>query len=222
MNIECLDPSVDLGWCIRAVPLALDAHPPMDRLIFERAPRVLTPDRLAVAASIVFGEYCSEEINFKDSVTTQTGAAIRRFVNGRIAVVPIDAEPRRLPIGATILRLVGDGDVAPESSRSIFGMREISFRPSRIDLAAGVRSGLHSFEIGSNGWLLGAIAPVPCPSAIEIASAVLFAEELEADRIIVPSRLHPGDAIAATLTDLLESVRLGLQFESFDDCVPSQ
>lgn len=201
------------SWSLKATPGSLDASPPMPTFIAERAPRKIGADRLAVASALLFGRNCSESLAFEAALSTYTAEAIRSFLDGRVQALPIDPEPKALPVGQTVLCLADERSAAQVSEPSIFGKREIAFFASRLDRSSGVSNGLHSFAISSNVWLFSRLDLSLSVCEALTGLAVLFSEDLEADEIRVPEGMFPGIVEAGSIATLLESVRLGIGFE---------
>lgn len=177
-----------------------DAFPPMGALLVDRAPRARNNDRDAVAAFLAFGAWAGTSITLPNRVSPATAEAVRRDSKlFGLSVEPIEYYPKKLPIGAA--RVMVSTDLAADLATPHLAVL-------RSDRWNGTLGTSRSLAVGSNAIFIEPKQPLRQILAV----AVLFAEDLDADCLVV-SESHASADERRRLRDLLSAVRLGIDFE---------
>lgn len=173
---------------LEAKPEEYDAWPPLQHFLIDGPFPSRSSDRIAVAAALLFGQHVSGRLEFEDDVSADTAEAIQRFLHPTwISVTPLVFSPRASPMGNGTLRVAKDR-TAPAPS-NVWGERRDSLLVvHRSDHYAGHLRLTATLEVASNAWLFGRMHKKLAMSWLPyVASAVLFAESMHADRVAVPS-----------------------------------
>lgn len=196
-------------WGLRATLEHYDATPPLDTILFDRQPRALSPDRVALAAYLVFGHLASGR--FETPQWHSPGLAQSLSDDARPAWLqtePVELYAKPLPTGRRAVRVGVEGiselEPAADSTSDSYQLRIM-----RSDLSSGARTTFSSLEVSSNAWLLTVAQGAERRLRIVIACGVLFAEDLEADRFVVGRGTAPT-AVLERIRRLLDAVRLGI------------
>ena len=205
-------PADDTGRCgLVASVEHYDAIPPFAKLLTDGSPRLLTADRMGVAAALAFGRYSSGSLVLPRPVGPGVAQAVEEYCAGSWTVVsPVVFEPAALPIGTTTFILGGGPDYAPSNR---WGRpREMNLDIRRSDAYSGQLASVDELVIASNAWLHAAGED---PSDIahylgDLAVAVLFAESLQIDSISLPASVDLDSVVAQKIRTLLTACRLGL------------
>jgi hypothetical protein len=192
-------------WGLRATPEDYDAFPPLGDLLFDRQPRVLSPDRFALAAYLAFGHHMSGRLESTQWVSPALAEAIS--VDAApvwLHTVPVELYAKALPVGSRSVRVTVEGlDGFWPARRST----EPELVVMRSDLSRGARMTFTSLEVSSNAWLFATGRPAERRMRIAVACAVVFAEDLEMDRCVIPQGLVKADELTK-LRQLTAAVRL--------------
>lgn len=195
---------------LRAEVGTYDAVPPIDTYFFDGPPILNDPDRVAVAAVLLFGRYTSGALEAPDACSPATASAIVRYLEpAAVSVTPVSLEPRALPVGAGLCIVSEEGDEVTAPANAWGARRNFVLRSLRSDQYSGALASMSTLDIATNGWLHARTGDVGLTRrAASIALAVLYAETLQFDEIAVPTTKVDPNSLRRT-RDLLASVRLG-------------
>jgi hypothetical protein len=188
-------------WALRALPEDYDAQPTLSEIQFDREPRVLSPDRVALASYLVFGDDVSGRLTTPQWLPPALAEAIAHDARPVwVHAVPVEFYARALPLGVRSARLVVEGIAGFESPAPPGG---VALSVMRSDLSRGARASFDSLEVSSNAWMFTLGASPRRRLRIAVACAVLYAEDLELDRCTIPRGVvRPRDlAEVRRLTD---------------------
>lgn len=204
-----------------ASPERYDAIPYISELMIDGRPRVVSSDRLAVAATLAFGPDSSGSMELPLPIGAATAQAIQAFLAPTWTTVgPIDFVPRALPVGVTRMHLTMDSSAERLIANRFDEQRTVHFDLRRSDRFAGQLMSLDRHIVVSNAWAFGE-ADSKRSLMAALAVGVLFAESLQTDIIEFPqlSRALPGTA--ESVNTLLNSCRLALELgEPIESQVP--
>ena len=197
---------------LRAEPGEYDASPPVDSLLFDYAPQSINPERLAIAAYLAFGRWVSGDLQLPTKLGPATAAAIERDLEHvHVRPGPIEYYPKPLEIGTRNVHLN-----LTEVGSTPFAEDTISVLPSSR-WNGGLR-GLRSLMISSNAFAIDSSGSAHRESVrARLAVAVLFAGDLTADTLMVRVPTELAEFETERLTELLLSVRLGIEFQYAHD-----
>lgn len=185
-------------------------------------PRVVSADRLAVAAILAFGSDCSGPVELPFPIGPTTAQAIQEFLSPTwIAVSPIDFVPKALPIGVTRMHLTTDAPAERRIRNSFDRQRTVHFELRRSDRFAGQLMSLDHHIVVSNAWMFGD-AESQRSLLAALAVAVLFAESLQVDVIEFPLLTRTLPEAAQAVSNLLQSCRLALDLVGIGDYAPER
>ena len=174
-----------------------DAIPPIDNIAFDARPLSLNPEVEAAALTLLFGRFSGGEMSFAHKVGPNTAKAIQRFLEPTISFVdPIEYYPKPLPLGEA-------STVVSESFADIAG--ESAFISLRTDQYNGAIKNHTSIAVASNSFTLKQ-TPVDLQPAL--ASAMLFADDLEVGSFLVPQGSIKN---FEEVKKLLSAVRINLE-----------
>lgn len=210
MKFEWLGNSEAGGSALIASPERYDAVPYIEELMIDGRPRVVSADRLAVAAILAFGFDSSGPIELPFPVGPTTAQAIQEFLNPTwVAVSPIDFVPKALPIGVTRMHLTMDSPAERKILNSFEKQRTVHFELRRSDRYAGQLMSLDHHIVVSNAWIFGE-AESERSLLAALAVGVLFAESLQVDIVEFPQLTRLLPETAESVNKLLQSCRLAL------------
>lgn len=182
-----------------------DATPPVKALLMDQSPIIRNAEREAIAAYLAFGRWVSGDLHLPHKCGPNTAAAIEQdLVHVQVRPGPIEYYPKPLEIGIrdVSVRIGGHPSVSDLPSIQILRSSEWS----------GSVRGLQSIAVASNAFALdsfdmrGVLA-----IRAQLAVAVLFAADLSADTLVLPSSIPLAEK--TRLTALLLAARLGARFE---------
>lgn len=225
MKIEWQGNSEAGGSAIIASPERYDAFPYIGQLMIDGRPRVVSADRLAVAATLAFGPDSSGSMEFPFPVGAATAQSIQAFLAPTWTTVgPIDFVPKALPIGVTRMHLTTDASTEREIANKFDEQPTIHFDLRRSDRYSGQLMSLDHHVVVSNAWTFGQ-ADKKRSLMAALAVGVLFAESLQTDVIEFPQLGRALPEIAESVNILLQSCRLALDLgvprerQFFDDAI---
>lgn len=200
------DEDREQGCALAATPEEYDAFPPVCALMLDDAPRVIDPDRVALASYLAFGDWSSGDLVVPHDVSPAAADAIERDAR------PLPIRPRPVEYAARAL---------PESLGSVDVRFGLPVAPSTRPVLAVVPSTLaHGvFRTGtttivpSNAFILDGARDMTTPRIrARLAVAVLFAQEVGASTLrITEAESEPEEL--ARLQALTRSVNLHVSFE---------
>lgn len=116
---------------LHATPGDYDGIPPVDSLVLGSAPERTDPNLVAIAGTLAFEAYITDEVSLQDPVLPQVADAITDFfVPHRVRCANVEYRPRRVTEGQGEIHLLEDGgNVAPEIRVSKLG----SFQLHMVD-----------------------------------------------------------------------------------------
>ena len=162
-------------WGIRAELSEYDAIPPIQNIAYEASPLKINPEVEAAAITLLFGRFSGGELEFAHKVGPNTAKAIQRYVEPTIGfVTPIEYYPKPLPLG-TMETTVREGNATE--------LQESTFSSLRSDQYNGALKTQRSMAVANNSFLLKSNVNDIRPA---LASAMLFAEDLEVESFVVP------------------------------------
>lgn len=197
------------SWGLQAQPEEYDATPSLDRVLFDRRPRTLSPDRVALASYLLFGHLASGR--FQTPGWHTPGLAQAMAVDSLpvwVQTQPVELYAKAYPIGRRALRVRVEGVAGLDPPEPSDGNHQL--RLMRADRSSGARTTFTSLEVSSNAWLSTVGHGAERRLRVAVAAGVVFAEDLEADRLVIGRGAAPEDAVART-RNLLDAVRLGLE-----------
>lgn len=191
----------------KATAVEYDALLPVDTLWMDKAPQKMNPEREAIAAYLAFGEFASGEFELyrKMGPTTAT-AMVADSEPTQLFPQPIEYYPKPLPLGLRKGYVGVSPDILGKDLDGIDAV--IAVLPS--DQWNGSMTSHKKLAVASNGFLIDALNRGGIRA--RLAVAVLFAEDLNIDSLLVPGDLVPDEQERKALEDLLLACRLGLQF----------
>lgn len=150
----------------------------VDRLLFDAPPRSVDPDRLAVAALLLFGDRAGSEISFPEEISYELADAVRE-----LSGLNVTSEVAR-PEGAVV-----ESGAAPDARLQVttltagmatgFSARTPEVDETRLGLVPGERFqgalfGIKEAIIPSNAWL---VANTADPVSVLLAAGLVFSED---------------------------------------------
>jgi hypothetical protein len=205
-------PTDDTGRSgLAAVVEQYDAVPPISKLLFDGAPRLLTAERMGAAAALAFGRFSSGSVVLPRPVAPALAQAIQDYCAGSWTVVsPVVFEPAALPVGASTFVLGAPPEFRPDNE---WGRpRQFKLDIRRADAYAGQLASMDELIIASNAYLHAATDDVTDIGHFlgDLAVAVLFSESLQVDSIALPHTVDLGSAASQKIQNILAACRLGL------------
>ncbi|MGV0362946.1 hypothetical protein ACUY2X_12815 [Corynebacterium minutissimum] len=175
-----------------------DAFPPAEFFTADHAPRSVNPDRRAVALALLFAPWVGDEMYFPGRIGPHTAHEIREFTHLTTTYVgPIEYYPKGLPIG------FAKGLVSNEMTGKVdFNSRVLFDLPSH-EFNGALRS-LKALAVGTNSFMFKRHEMDVFPT---IAVAVLFAEDMGLDEIVIDTTMD--EPTLSAVQQLLSAVRLG-------------
>ncbi len=122
---------------------------------------------------------------------------------------PVELYAKALPKGRRSIAIEIESDmVHSHGVGPAAGLHTLTF--TRSDTSVGARMSSARLELSTNAWLLTVGSDVQRRARVALGCAVLFAEDLEADEVVLA---HALDATQRTeLQDLAGAARLGVRF----------
>lgn len=198
------------GSAIIASPESYDAIPFIKELMIDGRPRVVSAERLAVAAILAFGSDSSGSVELPLAIGPATAQSIQQFLSPAwVAVSPIDFVSKALPIGVTRMHLTMDSPAERNILNSFDEQRTVHFELRRSDRYAGQLMSLDHHIVVSNAWIFGETESERSLLAA-LAVGVLFAESLQVDVIEFPQLVRVLPETAKRVSKLLQACRLAL------------
>lgn len=176
-----------------------DAFPPAELFTADHAPRSMNPDRRAVALALIFAPWVGDEMSVPGRIGPNTAHEIREYTNSTTNHIgPIEYYPKGLPIGVSQGALFNElGEDVDFKSRALYDLPSHEFN--------GALRSLNSLAVGTNSFMFKRHENDLVPS---IGAAVLFAEDLGLDEIVINQQID--DSTLKAVQHLLSAVRLGL------------
>ncbi|MHA7274495.1 hypothetical protein ACX80Z_13795 [Arthrobacter sp. TMT4-20] len=188
-----------------------DSFLPVQTLWIDRAPIVISPDRLAIAAALLFQNGASGELVFESEIAPATGKAIQDFLApASVAINPVNLSPMALPQGSNRF-IVTTPEFTNHYSTSRKLASNITLDIRRSDQWAGSVRSMSNLMVASNAWIFSEANQVDV-MCVYLAVAILFAEELDIDEVVLPG---PKQIIFTSdrISRLVGATRLGVLIE---------
>lgn len=199
-------------WGLRAVAEDYDGTPPLPTVQFDRQPRTLSPDRVALASYLFFGPWMSGRYVSPQWHSPAMSQAMAQDASPAwLQTEPVELYAKALPKGRRTFAVSLEGaDQIRDAVQEGAGTPSLRFM--RSDLSSGARVRGSSLELSSNAWLLASGQSTERQLRVALGCAVLFAEDVDADEVVIG---HSGSsAEVASLFDLVGASRLGLRLVS--------
>lgn len=195
-------------WGLRATSEDYDGTPPLPVIQFDRQPRTLSPDRVALASFMFFNPWISGRYASPQWHSPALSQAMGRHVRPAwIQTEPVELYAKALPKGRRPLH-VSMEDVPSLRSTSVRGC-DSSLKLTRSDRSVGARLSSAALELSTNAWMLTAGRGRRRQLEVVLACGLLYAEDLEADELIISSDVDDKDA--RDFADLIGAARIGLR-----------
>lgn len=199
-------------WGLQASAEDYDGTPPLPIVQFDRQPRTLSPDRVALASYLFFGPWMSGRYTSPQWHSPAMSQAISRDAQPAwLQTEPVELYAKALPKGRRTfaVSLEGADGIHPSVDQCV-GVPSLRFM--RSDFSSGSRVIGSSLELSTNAWLLASGQSTARQLRIALGCAVLFAEDVDADEVVIG---HVGTPLeTAGLFDLVGASRLGLRLVS--------
>ncbi|WP_415296937.1 hypothetical protein [Cellulosimicrobium sp. SJTW-1] len=192
---------------IKAYPGDYDGTPHLEGLWFERKPQSLNPDRLAAAAILAFGRYCSGPVKFPNKISPAMAGALVDYLSPiRAYPEPIEYYPKAIPEGSNRVRVRW---TASESLDELERRPTLQLVPSsEFSGAVGTRN---SLIVASNARLMSALSTGREDVLTLLAAGVVFAQDLSADTLVLDAE---DSTRIVRARPLLAAAGLGLELEN--------
>jgi len=199
------------GSRLEAIPDDYDGWPTPNSLVFDFQPRLVTPDRIAAAATLAFLPYMSGTINFPAAVSPEFASAVQRLLGDVPAYVsPVDTTAKQLSLGTATFHLDPhfEGTGMPSdlhSGRHILVQMPLSSESFGVHYRKGL------LVLPTNAELFETPGDEPLAKFLpQLAVAVLVAQEFEVGTVELPVRTADS-ALANGVRALLATVGLSLR-----------
>ncbi|WP_394274624.1 hypothetical protein [Luteococcus sp.] len=187
-------------WAVCAREQDYDGVPPVNQALFDRAPRTLHPERLAVGSFLLFRPWISGTFTAGEWTSPAVAQAIADAAQPiRVQCTGIDQYAKTIAKG---IRTVAVSTIGT-SGGQVNGALQIAF--PRSDQRFGAHRDPHGEVVPSNAWLLAAAQDDARRAEVTLGCAVLFAEDLGV------SRLHIPMAVSDSLRELLLTTGLSAE-----------
>lgn len=171
-----------------AIPEKQDTTPVFAELWVDQVVETVPPDRIAVAAALVFHECVAGDFRVADPVSVEVARAIEALdPMARLRVDAVHTRPQTLPADTAVLEL-GREEVHRSVSNQRGAQRNFSLSILRSDRYSGGLLSMDGLSVASNAWLhgqrggdSGLTAWMPY-----LAVAVLLSQDLGAGAIALP------------------------------------
>lgn len=199
-------------WGLQAFAEDYDGTPPLPIVQFDRQPRTLSPDRVALASYLFFGPWMSGRYTSPQWHSPALSQAISRDAHPAwLQTEPVELYAKALPKGRRSFSVSLQGaDLTHDPLER--DSQAPSLRFMRSDLSSGARVWGPSLELSTNAWLLASGQSVVRQLRVVLGCAVLFAEDVDADEVVI-GHSGPSPEVAG-LFDLVGASRLGLRLVS--------
>lgn len=191
---------------------------PLDRLLLDAHPAVLSYDRVAVAGALVFGPWLASSVELPGAVSPHVAEAVDAYCSrGGVRTWP--AAVNRDSHFSTGRRLVAMADAArPQSPPTLQANGDALLHLRRSDRSSGSLVGLDQVVVAGNGYLLSATGEHrPTLAVVTLAVATLFAEDLGASTLAPTGEgVRPSEQLVG-VEALLASVDLALALDPLTD-----
>lgn len=203
------------GRAALALEAPLTSALPLDRLLLDAHPAVLSYDRVAVAGALVFGPWLSGAVELPGAVSPHVAEALDTYcATGRVRTWPatVNADSHF----TTGRRLLAVADARrPQVPAAPQTNAEALLHLRRSDRGSGSLIGLDQVVVAGNAYLLASTgeqrAPLP---VVTLAVATLFAEDLGAAAVALAGDHSTTPDELAGVEALLASVDLALSHDS--------
>lgn len=188
-----------------------DGFPPNRDLSVHAIPISVDPDRVAVAATLVYGEYFGGVVDFGRRINLVTTSAIHEFCAPvRIYPTDIDQGPKPIRTGGYTLRITDNDRWTPRAllNQNFETRHLVLLESNNFDGAVAFHRGILA---SSNAWTF--MNTSRRRDLIKIAIGVLFAETYDAGLIYISSKGTIDPAFELRIRNLLSSVGLNLAYE---------
>lgn len=197
---------------LRAEPEMYDGCPPVPELLLEHDPLMVHDDVLAVAAILVFGEYCSGSVSLPRKVSPEVAFAIEKFLSPVwVQNSPVEYSPRANPTGNG--KLVLSKDIRAMKPRSQWGKDRVSTLVV-LDSQdfAGTLVSTHGLVTNSNASTITALRREGRGVLAHLAVALIYSETLFASTIVLADDLatEVSDDEVKRVAALLASCKMNL------------
>lgn len=196
-------------------PGEYDAIVAPDRLVFDKAPNTVSPDRCAVACTFLLRGFLEGPVEFPDSISPLTALSVERYLHpAKVNPTGIDATPRQLPRGTARL-IVKSGFPSPVVHGAA-DPRQLQLIPLRSDEHSGALFGIDHLYVISNYYMfvrpkVDELETLIDDARLRLALGVLFAEDAGADVLVLESAITPPIDWTSRHRELLGAVNLGLE-----------
>lgn len=180
---------------IAAEPEGYDGVPWIRELWMDRAPVALHPDRVAVAAALVFGRDAVGDLEFELPVSIGVAESIKAFCRApSLNVTPVDYEQRPFADGSGRMEVVTNS-FSGSGQPHFLDDRTLTLSVMRSDQYAGSLISSNGLLVSSNAYLHDAQTHRREGTAYgSLAVGVLFAEDLGLDSCSTSGVSLPFDA----------------------------
>lgn len=211
MQLELKTDPHRLRSVLRAEPGEYDGLPLFPAIQIAATPINVHPDRAAVAAALLFRHSIAGVFAMQPGCSPLACAAIRSwFAPTDVQVLTVDLTPSRIVSGSAQLHVLAQG--VNDGAETSAGGNDVRFRV--LSEGASFLATPSEFAVVSNAGLVPDPGDSPLARAIPaVGVAVLFAEDLFANRITLPGIDLETEAdrdLSGRLRALLESAALGL------------
>lgn len=191
-----------------------DTFPVISEFWMDATPSKNWGDRVAVAATLVFGSHMGGRFHAPFAMSSPVASAISGFSsNGPIVPTNVSSGAGRLTWdGGLELALEVDFPVGSERVNSLDSTRRLGLNVLRSDVVTGRLFSFDRLTLSSNAWLHAEQRSGFRRLHPFLAIAVLFAADLQVSTIVCQGNELRDDESSA-LVDLLSSVGLGLEFD---------
>lgn len=187
-----------------------DGTPVISNFWMDSSPKVQHWDRQAVAIYLVFGRNFGGHVVMPHKFSPAVANAMRTLAAPvPLDVQPIEYHPKALPIGQRRLVLVRDMPL-PEQLLNPTDQTECYLEVLPSDKASGALRRINGLTVASNAWLHQAASGLASWYPF-VALACLFAEDLDAETIVIPDDIDTTSQDWKDLSYLLATARLGLE-----------
>jgi hypothetical protein len=186
---------------------AYDGRPRIPEVGLSALPFTVHPDRAAVAAALLHRRSVAGAFSIDPGCSPVVASAIRSwFAPVDVQVLAVEFTPSRIPGGKATLHVLAEG--VNDGATTAPGGHDVIVRVLREGVGSVVTPGELSFV--SNAALLAPHAGTAWERALPaVAVALLFAEDLFADRIAVPG-IADDPALWPRVRTLLDAAGLAL------------
>lgn len=172
-----------------AIPEKQDTTPVFAELWIDQVVEAVAPDRIAIAAALLFHECVAGDFRVTDPVSVEVARAIEALdPSARLRVDAVHTRPQTLPADTAVLEL-GREEAHRSVSNQRGAQRNFALSVLRSDRYSGGLLSMDGLSIASNAWLhsqrqdeSALVTWLPY-----LAVAVLLAQDLGAGAISLPA-----------------------------------